>query len=302
MTPRPIIIDTDPGKDDAAAILLALASPELDVRALVTVAGNVGIARTTSNARRLLGLAGRLDIAVHAGCATPLLRPAVTAGHVHGETGLGEFEIAEPPGAAADEHGVDAMIRMLRGRAAGSITLCLLGPATNLAMALVKAPDIVPRIAEIVWMAGASAAGGNVTPAAEFNVYADPEAAQIVLRSAVPLTLVPLDVTHQVRLDAARREALRGIETRAAAAMAALFPSGMPPLHDPCVIAHLLDPTLFEGRRLHVDVETHGRLTSGMTVVDRNGVTGLPANALWLERARPDAFFALLFERLARLR
>ena len=308
---RKVIIDTDPGRDDAVAILLALAAPqEFELLALVAVAGNVPLARTESNARRLLELGGRPDIPVYAGCARPLVRPPITAEHVHGDTGLHGLVLPEPQAPLRSEHGVDYLIGALRAGQPGEITLCLLGPATNLAMALVKAPDIGPRIAEVVWMAGARSEGGNVSPAAEYNVHADPDAARVVLDSGIPLTLLPLDLTHQVRLSDARLARLRQVGTAAARAVAALF-SGADgaalhegqggPLHDPCVIAHLLRPGLFAGRAINVAVETASPLTLGMTVADWFGVTGRPANANWLNRADADSFFDLLFERLARL-
>ncbi len=300
---RKIIIDTDPGKDDAVAILLALAAPsELELLALVAVAGNVPLARTEGNARRLLELGGRPDIPVYAGCARPLVRPPITAEHVHGDTGLRGLELPEPATPVRPEHGVDFLIDALRAAAPGEITLCLLGPATNLAMALVKAPDIAARIAEVVWMAGARSAGGNVTPAAEFNVHADPDAAKVLLDSGVPLTLLPLDLTRQVRLTRTRLARLRQVDTAAARALAVLFSDDDDaPLHDPCVIAHLLQPGLFTGQRINVDVETSSPLTLGMTVVDWFGVTGRPVNAMWLNQADAGSFFDLLFGRLARL-
>ena len=286
---RKIIIDTDPGKDDAVAIFLAVASAQdLELLALIAVAGNVPLARTESNARRLLALAGRPDIPVYAGCARPLARPPITAEHVHGGTGLDGLDLPDPRTALQPEHGVDYLIEALRA-APGEITLCLLGPATNLATALVRAPDIGARIAEVIWMAGARSEGGNVTPAAEYNVHADPDAAAVLLNSGVPLTLLPLDLTHQVRLTPPRMARLRGIDTGAARAVAALFSgaAGLPrheqggsPLHDPCVIAHLLRPSLFAGRRINVAVETSSLLTLCMTVADWIGVTGRPANAV----------------------
>jgi len=308
---RKIIIDTDPGKDDAVAILLALASPlELDLLALVAVAGNVPLARTEDNARCLLELGGRPDIPVYAGCARPMVRPPITAEHVHGDTGLLGLDLPEPKAALRPQHGVDYLIDALRGAGPGEITLCLLGPATNVAMALVKAPDIAPRISEVVWMAGARSEGGNTTPAAEFNVHADPDAARVLLDSGVPLTLLPLDLTHQIRLAPERLVRLQRIDTAAARAVAALF-SGAgdaprheregSPLHDPCVIAHLLRPGLFTGRHINVAVETSSALTLGMTVADWFGVTARPANATFLNQADADGFFTLLFERLARL-
>ncbi len=308
--PRKIIIDTDPGKDDAVAILLALASPaELEVLALVAVAGNVPVTRTEGNARRLAELGGRPDLPVYAGCARPLLRTPITAEHIHGDTGLRGLDLPEPRTPPRPEHGVDYLVDTLRAAAPGEVTLCLLGPATNLAVALVKAPEIAERIAEVVWMAGARSEGGNVTPAAEFNVHADPDAARVLLGSGVPLTLLPLDLTHQVRLTPDRMARLLRVGTAAARAVAALFAGddgpvrerGGSPLHDPCVIAHLLRPGLFTGQRINVMVETGSPLTLGMTVADRYGVTGRAPNAMWLDQADADGFFDLLFERLARL-
>lgn len=302
-----IIIDTDPGKDDAVAILLALASPELDLLALTAVAGNVPLARTERNARALLALGGRPDLPVYPGSPRPLMRPPITAEHIHGDTGLTGLILPEPATPARPEHAVTYLIQTLRTEPANTITLCLLGPATNLATALVMAPDIAPRIAHLVWMAGAATEGGNVTPSAEFNVHADPDAAHIVLTAGLPTTLIPLDLTHQLRLDAPRRAALQAIDTNAARAIATLFApltaddEADAPLHDPCVIAHLLQPGLFTGPTLNVAIELQGTLTLGMTVIDRRGRTTRPPNATWLERADPDAFFDLLFTRLSRL-
>jgi len=308
---RKIIIDTDPGKDDAVAILLALASPlELELLALVAVAGNVPLACTESNARRLLELGGRTDIPVYAGCARPMVRPPITAEHVHGDTGLHGLVLPEPKAPLMPQHGVDYLVDTLRGAAPGEITLCLLGPATNVAMALVKAPDIAARMAEVVWMAGGRSEGGNTTPAAEYNVHADPDAAKVLLDSGIKLTLLPLDLTHQVRLTPERLARLQRVDTAASRAMAALFANAGDapareregsPLHDPCVIAYLLQPELFAGRHINIAVETASPLTLGMTVADWFGVTSRPANATFLTQADADGFFGLLFERLARL-
>ena len=297
---RRIIIDTDPGKDDAVAILMALASPELDVVSLVAVAGNVPVTSTERNARALLELAGRDDVPVHVGCARPMLRAPIHAKHVHGDNGLGGLVLPEPAVAARDEHGVAHLIAALRDAAAGTITLCLLGPATNLAMALVEAPDIAGRIAEVVWMAGARSAGGNVTPAAEFNAFADPEAGRVVLESGVKLTLAPLDLTHQVRLTAPRMARLSAIDAPAAQAIATLFAdTPNSPMHDPCVIAYLLRPALFAGPHIHVAMETTGTLTAGMTVADLRGTMRQAPNATWLNQVDADGFFDLMFDRLA---
>src|SRR5215469_8470877 len=197
--PRPIIIDTDPGIDDAVAILLALAAPEeLELLGIVAVAGNLPLASTERNARRVCELAGRNDMPVYAGCARPLLRPLATAEHIHGETDRDRLLLPEPTMPLQGRHGVDYLIEMLRAAEPAPITLCALGPLTNIAMALVKAPDIAGRIGELVIMGGACLEPGNVTPAAEFNIHVDPHAAAIIVDSGIPITMLPLDVTHQL--------------------------------------------------------------------------------------------------------
>jgi len=310
---RKIIIDTDPGQDDAVAILLALASPdELDVLGIVAVAGNVPLAHTERNARRIVELAGRPDIPVHAGCVRPLVRKLVTAEHVHGETGLDGFPIPDPKTPLAAKHGVDFIIDTLRAAKPGEITLCTLGPLTDVAMALVKAPDIAAHIREIVMMGGAYFEVGNITPTAEFNIYVDPEAADVVMRSGIPLVMAPLDLTHTVLSLRARIEAIRAIGNRAGAAVAGLlsfserfdltkYGSLGAPLHDPCVIAYLLKPELFKGRLINVSIETGSPLTLGMTVADWWQITDRPRNVHYLREADADGFYALLTERLARL-
>ena len=303
MAARRIIIDTDPGIDDAVAILLALASPELTVEGIVAVAGNLPLAITERNARAILELAGRADLPVHAGCPRPLTRTLVTAEHFHGESGLGTLTLGEPAVPVQPRHGVDFTIDLLRAAAPNSVTWCALGPLTNVAVALVKAPDIVAGVAELVLMGGASRALGNVTPAAEFNIHVDPHAAAIVFDSGLPITMVPLDLTHQVRSTAPRVARLRALGTPVAAAVAQLLdPAGAEPsaLHDPCVIAYLLAPELFAGARVNVAVECDSPLTLGMTVVDWRGVSGRPANATVLHTVDADGFYALLTERIGR--
>jgi purine nucleosidase len=312
MPPRPIIIDCDPGHDDALAILLALASPEeLEVLAITAVAGNVPLALTEANARKVVELAGRRDVPVHAGCDRPLVRPLVTAEYVHGRTGLDGADLPAPTIPLADGHAVDALIEWLRARRAGTVTLCPTGPLTNVALALLKAPDIAPRIGQIVLMGGAIGEG-NVTPAAEFNIYVDPHAAKVVFEAGVPLVMHGLDVTHQALVTPARLAAIRALGTPVSAAVTGLLEFyGIydqtrrgrpgPPLHDPCTIAWLLRPELFSGRACHVAIETHGEHTLGRTVIDWSGRTDLPANATVIDQIDADGFFALLTERLARL-
>ncbi|MEM9999875.1 MAG: nucleoside hydrolase [Pseudomonadota bacterium] len=309
---RNIIIDTDPGQDDALAILLALASPELNVLGITAVAGNVPLALTEKNARKICELAGKPETKVFAGADRPLIRPLVTAEYVHGETGLDGPELPEPTMVLQDQHGVDFIIETVRSAPEKSVTLCPLGPLTNIALAFAKAPDIVPRIEQIVLMGGGFFEGGNVTPAAEFNIYVDPHAAKIVFDAGVDLVIVPLDCTHKALTTRARVDALIARQTPVCDAAAQLidfferfdedkYGTDGGPLHDPCVIAYLLAPELFTGRRCHVDVETGSELTMGMTVVDWWGVTQKPANALVLGDVNADGFFALLTERIAML-
>ena len=312
MSPRPVIIDCDPGHDDALAILLALGSPdEIEVLAITVVAGNVPLPLTEKNARQICELAGRADLRVYAGCARPLVRELVTAEYVHGKTGLDGPELPEPRMPLADAHAVDAIVDVLRAHAPGTVTLCPTGPLTNIAMVLRKAPDVVPRIREIVLMGGAIGLG-NVTPAAEFNIYVDPHAAEVVFEAGVPLVMLGLDVTHQALLTPHRLQAIRDIGTPLSRTVVELLEFyGIydqtrrgrvgAPLHDPCVIAYLLDPALFGGRACHVAIETQGEHTLGRTVVDWSRRTRHAPNATVIDQIEADGFFALLTERLGRL-
>lgn len=310
--PQKIIIDTDPGQDDAVAILLALASPELEVLGITCVAGNVPLARTSRNARVVCELAGRVDVPVYAGCDGPMRRSLVTAEHVHGKTGLDGADLPDPTMPLQPTHAVEFLIDTLRAEPAGTVTLVPIGPLTNIATAFERAPDIISRVQRIVLMGGAYFEVGNITPAAEFNIYVDPEAAEIVFRSGVPLVVVPLDVTHKVLTTPARIDAFRALGTPVGDAVAgwtdfferfdmAKYGSDGAPLHDPCTIAWLLQPALFAGREINVEIETEGRFTTGMTVADWWGVSGRAANALFLGNVDADGFYALLTERLARL-
>ena len=311
--PRQIIIDTDPGQDDAVAILLALASPaELEVLGIVAVAGNVPLALTQRNARIVCELAGRPDLPVYAGCARPLHRDLVTAEYIHGKTGLDGPVLPEPTMPLQPQHGVDWLIDTLRRAPPGGITLCTLGPLTNIGMALVKAPDIVPKVREIVAMGGAYFEVGNTTPAAEFNIYVDPHAADVVLRSGIPVTIIPLDVSHKALTTKPRIARFRALGTRCGRAVAEMlefferhdvekYGADGGPLHDPGVIAYLLRPDLYRGRRANVAIETVGALTLGMTVVDWWRVTDRPPNAQFMNDVDADGFYDLLTERIATL-
>lgn len=313
MTPRKIIIDTDPGQDDAVAILVALASPEeIDILGITCVAGNVPLDLTSRNARIVCELAGKRDVKIFAGCDRPLGRDLVTAEHVHGKTGLDGPDLPEPTMSLAEGHAVDFIIDTLRENAPGTVTLCPLGPLTNIATALLKAPDISDRIGKIVLMGGGYFEGGNITPTAEFNIYVDPQAADIVFKSGAPIVVMPLDVTHKALVTKARNDAFRAIGTPVGVAVAEMtdfferfdkekYGSDGAPLHDPCVTAYLINPDLFSGRHINVEIETQSELTMGMTVADWWGVTDRAPNATFMNDLDADGFFALLTERLARL-
>jgi purine nucleosidase len=310
---RKIIIDTDPGQDDAAALLLAFGSPdELEILGLTAVAGNVPVALTSRNIRVICELCDRTDIKIFAGADKPLSRALVTAEHVHGKTGLDGPDLPEPVMPIEDQHAVDFIIETLRREPTGTVTLCTLGALTNVAMALQKAPDIAARVQELVMMGGGCFEGGNITPAAEFNIYVDPQAADIVLKSGIPIVVMPLDVTHQLLTTKARVARIAALATRPAIAMVEMlefferfdvekYGSDGGPLHDPSVIAYLLKPEIFGGRHCNIEIETQSELTVGMTVVDWWGVSGRAPNATFMRSVDADGFFDLLIERFARI-
>ncbi len=314
MAPRAVIIDCDPGQDDAIALLIALASPEdLHVLGVTCVAGNAPLTRTQTNARRVCELANRADLPVFAGCEGPLLRTLATAQKVPGESGLDGSGLPEEPSMPLqDRHAVDFIVDTCLAAGDGEITLCVLGPMTNIAVAMTKAPGIAGKIREIAFMGGAALGPGNVTPSAEFNIFTDPHAAQIVFQSGAPLTMFGLDVTYKVITTPARLDAVAAIGTPAAAAACGMLRFydrhdiaryGAPgaPLHDPCVIAWLLQPDLFRGKHVHLAVETGSDLTLGRTVADWWGVTGQTPNATIMDSVDSDGFYALLIDRLSRL-
>ena len=309
---RKIIIDTDPGQDDAVAILVALASPELEVLGITAVAGNVPLSLTEKNARKICELAGRPEIKVFAGAMHPMLRQLVTAENVHGKTGLNGPDLPEPTMPLQKQHAVDFILETLMREEPGSVTLCPLGPLTNIALVLEREPKIAPRIREIVLMGGGFFEGGNVTPAAEFNIYVDPHAADVVLKSGIPIVMVPLDCTHKALTTAKRVAAFRGLGSRPGIATAEMlefferfdeskYGTDGGPLHDPCVIAYLLKPELFSGRHINISVEIASELTMGMTVADWWGVTKRPKNVTYLRDVDHEGFFELLIERIGRL-
>ena len=310
-TPRQIIIDTDPGQDDAIAILMALASPELEVLGLTCVAGNVPLALTQKNARMICELAGRTDIPVFAGAARPLVRTSVTAEYMHGRTGLNGPVLPDPVLPLQAQNAVDFIIEAIMARPSGAVTLCPIGPLTNIALALIRAPEIAERVREIVLMGGACFEGGNTTPCAEFNIFVDPQAAQTVFSSGIPLIVHPLDLTHQALTTSKRVEKIRALNNPIATASAEMldfferfderkYGTDGGPLHDPNVIAWLLRPALYQGRDVNLEIEASSELTMGQTVVDWWGVTGRKINAHYIRNLDSDGFFELLTERLAR--
>jgi purine nucleosidase len=307
---RSVIFDTDPSPDDAVAFLAALASPaELEVLAITTVAGNVPVDLTAKNAVKALELAGRAEVPVYKGAAAPLVRPLVTAEHVHGRTGFDGYDLPEPTTPLATRFAPDAIVDLVMSRPAGTVTLCCLAPLTNIALALAREPRLAKHLAGIVLMGGAFSEGGNITPAAEFNFFVDPEAAARVFASGAEITMIPLDCTHQALITDARLEVLRAAQTPVGTAFYHLlefnkrfdrakygWPGG--PLHDATVTAYLLAPEIFTGRRVRVEIECASPLTLGMSVVDWWGVTERPPNALVLRGIDADAYFKLIFGRL----
>jgi pyrimidine-specific ribonucleoside hydrolase len=302
----PIVIDCDPGHDDAIAILLALASPEVELRGITTVAGNQTLDKTTRNALKVLELAGRTDIPVAVGADRPLVRELRTAANVHGESGLDGPDLPEPTTAPVD---VDA-VELLAGLLEPGVVLVPTGPLTNVAQLIERHPEVTGGLERIVWMGGAIAEG-NVTPAAEFNAFVDPEAAAIVFASGIPVTMIGLDVTHKALFDTGHAERLRGTGAvgRAVAELADFFLEfhrqryrfDGAPIHDAMAVAHVIDPTLVETLHCNVSIETASEYCDGRTVVDRWLVTDRPRNAHVGIDVDGQRFLELLVERISSL-
>ena len=284
----PILLDCDPGHDDAVALLLAAADPAIDLRAITTVAGNCPLDLATLNARRVAALAGLDGVPIAAGAAGPLHGELVTAPDIHGRTGLDGYDLRTGEAPLDPRSALELMTDTLEA-AAEPVTLVPTGPLTNVAQFLTARPDLRPQIREIVLMGG-STGRGNTTPAAEFNIFVDPEAAAIVFESGLPLTMIGLNLTHQARATAEvleRVRALPGEPARAVEGWMAFFGGAYerihgefaPPVHDPCTVALLIDPSLMRCVDTFVAVETEGRWTRGATVVDLNGRLGRPPNA-----------------------
>lgn len=311
-----IILDCDPGHDDAVAILLALAAPqEIELLGLTIVGGNVPLELTVDNALRMLLLANREDIAVHAGCPRPLIREMVTAEHVHGESGLDTGSgklLAMPDARPSTQHAVNYLIDTIRTSADKSVTLVATGPLTNVAAAFAMAPDIIDRLQQLVVMGGAYHEPGNITPAAEFNIFVDPHAAKAVFDSGVKPVVFGLDITHQMRITPQRLSAISKDGGRTGVVVADLldffnqydmskYGWDGAPLHDPCTIAYLIDNSIFEGRDMAVSVDINDGPNLGRTVADWYSVTDSEPNATVITDGDSDRFFTLITERLATL-
>ncbi len=309
-----LIIDTDPGADDVVALLFALASPqELNIRALTTVAGNVRLDKTSRNARLAREWAGREEVPVYAGAPKPLMRTPIYADNIHGKEGMSGVTVHEPGKGLAQGNAVDYLIDTLKTAKPHSITIAMLGPQTNLALALIQAPEIVQGIREVVIMGGAHFNGGNITPVAEFNLFADPQAAEVVLKSGVKLTYLPLDVTHKILTSEERLKQIAALNNNASRLVSDILNEYIKadmehygltggPVHDATVIAYLLKPELFSGRSVNVVIDSREGPTFGQTIVDWYDGLKAPKNAFWVESGDAQGFFDLLTERLARLK
>lgn len=304
-----LIIDCDPGVDDAVALMLAFGAPEFELLAVTTVGGNVPLKKTTRNARMLRQIAGRGDVPVHAGADRPLRRKPAGAGEFHGEEGLGFMAPFAAAGPVADGHGVDAIINAVTEREPGSVALAVLGPMTNLALALRKEPTIAARLGPVAIMGGARSEGGNITASAEFNVWADPEAADEVLRSDCKVTMFGLDATHQVRATDARIAAVAALGTPQGDTAAAMMRFSQkvereivgwdaPPVHDVCPVAWLARPDLFTLKPCRIAVECQSELTRGHTAVEFRPAVARNLPHQWAVGADADGVFALITERL----
>ena len=309
MIKKKIIIDTDPGQDDAVALLLALASKELEILGITCVAGNVPLSLTSENARKVLELTRYTEIPVFAGADRPIKRTLVTAEHVHGKTGIDGPVLEKPKIKLQSKEAIEFIIETILSYPKDEITLCTLGPLTNIGLAFQREPRIKTLIKEIIMMGGGFFEGGNITPAAEFNIYVDPEAAAEVLVSGIPITMLPLDVTHKALTSRSRIESFRKIGNKAGIATAEMldfferfdvekYGSEGGPLHDPNVIAYLLRPEFYEGKYVNVEIEVGSDLTRGMTVVDWWNVTTRKKNVYYIDKVKDEEFFNFLVERI----
>lgn len=306
MVEHRIILDCDPGVDDALALMLAISAPEkIEILGITTVAGNVPLADTTRNARGLLALAERFDIPVHAGCSRPIMKSTGHRSIMHGTEGLGGVTLDDSRVALATEHAVDFIIRTVMSKP-GEVTLCPIGPMTNIALAMIKEPRLAENLKQIVFMGGAAFGPGNTTPSAEFNIYVDPQAAHVVLSNGAPLTMFGLDVTSTIVADGERIASLRalpGRKARTVVEMLTAYAKGDPCLHDPCVIAWLMEPSLFRGVDAYVEVDCAPGPNYGRTVaatLPRHLADRRP-NCHVITAGEQDRIFAMIENQLSTL-
>lgn len=308
MNRQSLIIDCDPGVDDAVALLLAFAAPSLEALAVTTVAGNVPGRLTQRNARMIRQIAGREDVPVFGGAERPMKRPPAGAGEFHGPEGLGDLAPFEPAGIIGDGPAANAIVDLVMRRPEKSVALAMLGPLTNLALALRREPRLAERLGPVAIMGGARSEGGNITPSAEFNIWADPEAAAVVFGSGCGVVAFGLDATHQVRATEARIRTIEaaGSESARTAASMLRFSQRIEreivgweaaPLHDACPIAWLMRPDLFELRPCRIEVETQSELTRGHTAVEFR-VDPAAARHRWAVKADGQGVFDLIAETL----
>lgn len=308
MNRQSLIIDCDPGVDDAVGLLLAFASPELELLAITAVGGNVPVVKTARNARILRQIAGRPDVPVFMGADRPLVREPAGAGEFHGAEGLGDIVPFEPDQPCAEGHAADAIIDLVMARPARSVVLCVMGPMTNLALALRKSPGLAAHLGPVVVMGGARSEGGNITASAEFNIWADPDAASEVLATGCEIVMFGLDATHQVRATEARIAGIEAAATPSAETAASVLRFSQriereivgwdaPPLHDPCTVAWLLKPELFELKPCRIQVETASDLTRGHTAVEFR-IDPATTTHRWAVSADGQGVFDLIAERL----
>lgn len=308
MSIQSLIIDCDPGVDDAVALFLAFAAPELNLLAVTTVGGNVPGALTQRNARIVRQIAGREDVPVHGGAERPLKRPPAGAGAFHGPEGLGDLEPFQPTGIVGDGPAANAIVDLVMSRPQGSVAVAVMGPMTNLALAMRRERRLADWLGPVVIMGGARSEGGNITPSAEFNIWADPDAAAVVFGSGCEVVALGLDATHQVRATEDRIAAIEAVDSEAARTTASMLRFSQrverevvgwdsAPLHDPCTIAWLLRPDLFETRPCRIEVETASELTRGHTAVEFR-VDPATARHRWATAADGQGVFDLIVEKL----
>ena len=312
--PKKIILDCDPGHDDAVAIMLAIASEEIDLLGITCVGGNATLENTKLNALKICSLLNRQDIPIFEGADKPLFYDLVTAEHVHGKSGLdtdGDPIFLNTNHKIQELNAVDFIIKTCK-QSAEPIYICPTGPLTNIALSLQKDPSIKDKIKEIVLMGGAALCLGNITPAAEFNIYVDPHAANVVFNSGIATTMMGLDVTHKVNVNDNIINSIKSNNNKASIFFAdlmefysrfhrELYGSNESPLHDPCVVAYLINDKLFKGKKVHVQVEEDSKLTRGATVVDWLGVKKLKPNCKVITEADSEKFFQILKKELAKL-